>query len=277
MSDQQTAPTPNPAPAPTPNPAPVDNGMTPFYSGFKDEATKGYAHQKQFQDPESAVHAYMNLEKLMGVPQDRIIKMPEAADSPEMEAVWNKLGKPAKPEEYKLAIPEQATEQDKKFYDFAKNAFHKANLTASQAEAVIKQINEFSLNTFKESQEAHDQAIKAQNIALEKEWGAAHTQNTNIASAAAKAFGVSHEQIDKIQSALGYADTMKLFQRIGDKMGEARFVSGDQTNNQTYTPDMAKAEIETLKNDASFMAKYVAGDHQAKAKMQKLFESAFPN
>jgi hypothetical protein len=281
MTTTNPAPTTTTAPATDPTttttaPATDPNTGAPpaFYTSFKDEATKGYAHVKQFQDPESAVHAYMNLEKLIG-DQDKLLKISD--DAAEMEKVWGKLGKPAKPEEYNLPIPEKATEQDKAFYEFAKKAFHGANLTTGQAEAVIKQINEFSLAKYNEAQAAHEANMKAQNEVLTKEWGASLNQNTNIAGAAAKSFGVTHEQIDKIQSVLGYAETMKLFHKFGAKMGEARFVGGDNVTNETNTPDMAKAQLESLKQDKAFMAKYVAGDHSAKAKMQKLFAEAYPN
>ena len=94
-----------------------------------DADTKDYITQKGFGDAKSVVESYRNLEKLRGVPQDRLLKLPDAnagGDAPEWNEVYNKLGKPATPEGYGLQAKDP---KGSPFTDWAKGTFHKLNLT----------------------------------------------------------------------------------------------------------------------------------------------------
>ena len=62
------------------------------------EEMKGYVQNKGFKDPSAVVESYRNFEKLMGVPQDRMIKLPEKAeDKAAWDSIYNRLGRPEKP------------------------------------------------------------------------------------------------------------------------------------------------------------------------------------
>ena len=53
---------------------------TDWTSGLTDEM-RGYVQNKGFKAPQDVVESYRNFEKLHGVPQDRILKLPENLDT----------------------------------------------------------------------------------------------------------------------------------------------------------------------------------------------------
>ena len=70
---------------------------------------------------------------------------------------------------------------------------------------------------------------------------------------------------------------MTLLQKIGSKAVESDFVSGDGTTNfNAMTPAQAKSEIQTLMNDKTFVAQYLAKNVEAVQKMERLHKFAYP-
>lgn len=238
--------------------------------GLSDEL-KGYATPKGWKDVGSVVDSYRNLEKLVGV-KEKLLQVPDdLGDAKSMENVWNRLGRPEKPEGYGFKA------EDVKFDKWAKDTFHKAGMTANQAELVMKSLNDYDVT---QSAEAEG-TFKAQNEqkigALKTEWGAAYEQNVNVAKAAAKQFGIDAEIVSKLEQAMGFADTMKFLQNVGSKVGEASFHTGTgaaASSNTILAPAQAKEKINSLINDKEFAKKYMAGDVQAKNEMEKLNKMA---
>lgn len=250
-----------------------------WYDSF-DAETKDYITQKGFQDTKSVVDSYRNLEKLRGVPQDQLLKLPDpkaGADAPEWNDVYNKLGKPATPEGYNLkpSSPEGAS-----FTDWAKSTFHKLNLTATQGQEIVKQFTAFSDAQAKQMGEQHVLKVNEQAANLQKEWGAAYDQNIGRAKAAYRQLGIPDAAIDSLETTLGFDGVMKMFNKLGSQIGEHQFVGGDP--NQSFgegsilAPADAKAAIERLKKDPDFAAKYVKGDVKARQQMARLHEQANP-
>ena len=71
----------------------------------------------------------------MGLPADQILRLPKADDAEGMMKVYDRLGRPAKPEEYKLPKVAHRTPEAEKA---AQEWFHKAGLTTSQAAKVTE-------------------------------------------------------------------------------------------------------------------------------------------
>lgn len=240
---------------------------------------KEYIANKGFKDPSMLLDSYINLEKLRGVPQERLLKLPEAADSPEWGQVWSKLGRPDSPEGYGIEVPEKA---DPEFYNWAKSAFHKLNFTKDQATNLLTEFSQYSEGVKLTAQEKYKQQVSEQELALKKEWGAAYHQNIAVAQEAVKKFGVPAEAVDALEKTLGFDGVMKFLSNIGSKLGESRFIAGNQgagfspENGGILTPDQAKARISSLKKDPTFVQRYVAGDYEAKKKMDLLHEMAYP-
>jgi len=289
------APAPSAAPAPaamasvgnevieTQGQAPAQIAVTPAKSVESsskwtetfDSDMKDYVTNKGFTDPKAVLESYRNLEKLRGVPQERLLKIPEAADAPEWNEVYSKLGKPATPEGYGLM---SKGEEDGGFTDWAKDTFHKLNLTTSQGQSIVEQFNEF-----KNSQEVHEQErytmdVQDQTKALQKEWGNAYQQNIARAQHAYRTFGLSDKAVSALEKSIGFDGTMKFMHDLGSRISEHGYVSGETPrgfgDSVILTPDQARARISALKNDPDFTNKYIKGDVKARSEMSRLHEMA---
>ena len=273
---------PGGAPAPTTPPA---GGSTPpssttppsdWTSGLNDDF-KGYVQNKGFKDPTAVLDSYRNLEKLMGAPKERLLKLPEKMDDDAaMMEIYNKLGRPEKADDYNLPVP---AGMDDSFAKWAKGSFHEMGLTKGQAEKFGGKWNEYVQSQVAARQEAAKTKITAEVESLKKEWGMAHDQNVNVAKNAAKAFGVTEEMINKMEATIGFAPLMKFMHGIGSKLGESNFVGGNSGGGSfsgAMAPGIAQAQIQALKQDPGFTAKYVAGDSEARAKMEHLHKMAYP-
>lgn len=264
------APAASAAPAAAAAPAATD-----WTSSFNDDM-KGYATNKGWKDPSQLLDSYRNLEKLQGVPQDQLLKLPKSdAEAAEWTPIFKRLGRPDTADGYKLEIPQG---QDPAFSKQASEWFHELGLSEKQGQNLTKKWNEYQANQGKGATEAFGAKVQEQKGILKKDWGAAHDQNVQIAARAAREFGVGAKALDALDASIGHDATMKLFHQIGAKMGEANFHSGNggNGNNGPMTPVQAQSKIKTLKSDPSFTKKYLEGDHGARVEMQRLHEFAYP-
>ena len=270
----------NGAPAATPPATPPSTPATPatttttsdWTSGLAEDV-KGYVQTKGFKDPASVVESYRNLEKTLGVPKERLLKLPEKADAPEWGEIYNRLGKPEKADEYQIAMPEKGG--DEAFAKWAKETFHGLNLTRTQGEQLSAKWNEYvGKNT--EAQQAQQAAKVEQDVGkLKQEWGAAHEQNVNIARRAAQTFGLQGDMVDRLESAIGFGPLMKMLHTIGSKLGEDSFVGADSKGGAGIpTPSQANYQIKTLKQDTDFMRRFASGETAARDMWEKLHRYA---
>lgn len=287
MSDQATAtsaapltqatapavPSTTPAVQAAPAPAPV---ATDWTSGLADE-TKLYVQQKGFKDIGAVVDSYRNFEKLQGVPAENVLKLPTRPDDIEgWNNVYNRLGRPAKPEEYGITVPEKGG--DPEFAKFAAGVFHEAGISKSQGEKIVNKWNERAQNQLKATEEARTAALAKEDKALRVEWGQAWEQNVKIGEKAANTFGLDDKQLTAIEQALGFSATMKLFHNIGAKLGEDKFVvaDGNRGFGGVLTPAQARGRIQQLRQDPDFTKRYLAGESAAKEQMSSLHQQAYP-
>ena len=157
------APSPAAAPAPAAPaaaaPAPAAPAPTPvgtesvnpgaWQAGFSDDL-RGYIGVKGFKDPASLADAYRNLEKLRGVPQERLLTLPEkfygedGKLTPEGRTTLDRIGAPKKAEEYGFKPPEGV---DPKTFDTLRQAFFENGIPKTAAEKVVEQMNAFGKQT----------------------------------------------------------------------------------------------------------------------------------
>jgi hypothetical protein len=251
----------------------------PDWTASFDPEKKGYIANKGFRDPGMLLESYINLEKLRGVPEERLLKLPEKLDDMEsMKDIYAKLGRPAKADDYEITVPEKGG--DAEFAKWAKEMFHAQGLSKTQAAKIVEGWNQYSENYQKSLEgKAQEKAVQEESQ-LKKKWGAAFEQNTNIAKRAAVEFKLTPDEIDAMESSFGFARVMEIFHNIGSKMGEASFHSSAQSGNGfggQLTPDQARAKISHLKSDASFSQRYISGDQGALAEMERLMQMAYPS
>ena len=238
------------------------------------EEMKGYVQNKGFKDPSAVVESYRNFEKLMGVPQDRMIKLPEKAeDKAAWDSIYNRLGRPEKPEEYGI---KGADGKDDPGADWARKTFHELGLTRTQAEALYQKYAGFSADAIKAQESAMAMAAQTQEAELKKEWGAEFDQRAKVAKAAATKFGLSGEVIDAIEKSAGFAGIMKFLHNIGSSIGEDSFVTpGSKGSAGGTTKQAAMQKIKDLYSDVDFGRRLESGDLATKNEWDRLNQIAY--
>jgi len=249
-------------------------------SGFNDEI-KGYVSTKGFKDPSMVVESYRNLEKLMGVPPERLFKLPEKEDAPEWKDIWGRLGTPKEAKEYQFEIPKEIG--DEKFADWAKTTMHKLNIPRKQAETLVKEWNQYMTSKMTEDTTSRTAQLNQQAEALKTEWGAAYEQNVQLGKNAVTEFGFTSEVIDALEKSMGYAATIKLMHTLGSKVGEAQFVGGGGGGSTggfsggKLSPAQAQHEISAKMQDTDFQRRLVAGEQAANDEWARLHKFLVPS
>jgi len=268
--------------APVAPPTPPTGGAPAVPSGPAwlpgvDEVTAGYVANKGWTEPRQVLDSYVNLEKLLGADRagNTVILPKDGASAEEMASFYNKLGRPADPSGYKIEVPEGAP---KEFATAAAQKLHELGISKAAGEKLAEWWNGQAKGSQEQHQQAQLQAFQQDDQALKQEWGAAFTQNLTAAQAAVRGLGVTPEQIDQMQKSMGHKATMEFFQKIGSKMGEADFVSGNRSEpfGAALTPSQANAKIASLKGDKEFVARYLKKDSAAVAELTRLIAMANP-
>ena len=249
MTDQTTPP-PGQGEPPAPATPPINTDV-PFYDSFTNPELKTWTGAKGFKSPETMAESLLNMEKLMGAPKDRLLKLPERSDDPEWANVFEKLGRPKTAADYNIPLPEG---DPGVFAGKAKEAMFKHNLTADQAKGLAEWWNAEGAAM----QEAQENEIQLKSDAemsqLKSEWGSLATEKEAIARAAAKEFfNLDGDAMTAVERSMGSRAFMEAMVKIGEKLGEAKFVTGD-SGEQVNSKTKALQEIETLKKDKDFYA-----------------------
>lgn len=238
-----------------------------WISSFQNPDLASYVKAKGFEGPEAVVNSYRELEKLKGVPDDRLLKLPEPGG--DMGPIYDRLGRPKDPSGYELPVPEG---DDGSFAKTASEWMYEAGISDTQAKAIAEKWNEHNAAYIEEANRTAQETSLAQKGELEREWGAALEKNEQVARAGARALGMDAETINALEQAMGYKNLMNLMKSVGDKMGEQEFIKGGSN----VSSDSALARIESLKADKAFVEKYLAGDVDARAEMGRLSQIAYP-
>lgn len=263
------------APVQTTDNAPVTPAAdAPWYASIQDESIRGYAEVKGWKDPAAAIDSYRNLEKLRGVPENELARIPKEGDADAWNQFYSKLGRPESPDGYQLATPEG---DDGAFAKAAAAWMHEAGLSPAQAKLLNEKNNEYLAGQVK----AYNDQIAAQQdlemSELKTEWGAAFDQNTEIARRGAKQFGVTEEQMEQLESAMGTKAMLQFFNNIGSKLGEhkAEGMGGGDASFK-LSPAAAQERIRMLGQDPEWSKKYLAGGANERAEMERLQRFAYP-
>lgn len=240
------------------------------------EDVRGMVQNKGWRTPADAIGSYQNLEKLLGADKAGRALVPPKEDAPpeEWQAFYGKLGRPEAPDGYKIPVPEGDTGE------FAKTAsawFHEAGLTTKQAEALASKWTEYAGGMMEQQQATFEQqaALDLQN--LQKEWGPQFEAQSELARRAIREAGLSAQEGQAIEKALGLAKAAKVFAFLGKQFAEAPMKGGEGASRGNFggTPESAKARISALKADPAWAAKYLNGDADARAEFARLHEIAF--
>lgn len=270
-----TTPAPNPAPAPAADQKPADPApkaeAASWLDGIGDADLKAYAQNKAFKDPAEAIDSLRNLEKLLG--REKLPLPKDEADADGWNRVYDALGRPENPDGYKLG---ELTSADPEFAKAAQSWFHEAGLGGRQAAKLAEHWNAYVEQTIQAQQAEAATRAKNELAEVQQEWGAQFDAKAEQGRRAARTFGLDGDALKSLEGALGTKRMLTLLSDIGGKLAEDTFVEGGQQRGFQMTADQAQARISTLKNDPAWAAKYVQGDAEARAEMERLHKIAFP-
>lgn len=245
-----------------------------WYDSYGDDV-KGLAQVKGWKDPADVVSSYANLEKLLGADKaGRGLVLPkDDADPSEWGQVYDKLGRPQSADEYKLPVPEGDTGE---FAKLAAGKFHELGLTAKQAEALAGWYNEQAGGIQAKQGEMMAQNAERELAELQQAWGKDYDANIEAGRRAARQFEVSEDMLTAIEGSIGTKAMLEMFSKIGKGLGEDSFVNGNQSNAFGMSPEAARVRIGQLKADKEWAGKYLSGNADARAEMERLLKSAYP-
>lgn len=235
---------------------------------------------KNIADVATLAKSYASVQKLIGADK---IPIPGKDATPEQwKAVFQKLGVPEKPEDYKVEMdPKYKDQIDADFLGaFAKQA-HTVGVLPTQAKQMAEWFAEVNKAQFDAMQTAQETQIQENLKGLEKEWGEAYKQNVGLAKAALKQFG--GEEVTKFvrESGLGRNPLfLKLLAKAGETLSEDQIkgFTGESSGQRQYSPQEARAKINEIK--ANVKGPYYNPQdpaHEAtKKEVRALFEMAFP-
>lgn len=274
MSDMQgSAAAGNPAPDAAGQQSGGSQGQ--WFDSFPEEI-KGVAQLKGWQSPADAIQSYSNLEKLMGADKaGRGVVMPKEDAAPEeWGKFYDRLGRPQSPDQYKLPVPDGDTGE---FAKVAASKFHELGITAKQAESLAEWWNANSQQMQQGQLAALAQNSEVEMQALQGEWGKEFDANIESARRATRQFGVEAQTLEKIEGAIGTKEMLKLFSSIGKGLGEDAYVDGGKSGGFGMSPEAARVRIGQLKSDPEWSSKYLSGNADAKAELERLMRSAYPS
>jgi SpoVK/Ycf46/Vps4 family AAA+-type ATPase len=245
-----------------------------------DDAGLNLVNDRQWKTPADLLKSYTNLEKLTGVPADKLIRVPKDNDPKAWDEVYAKLGRPDAADKYVIPVPDG---QPKEFAGEAAKWFHEAGLPQSAVTKIAEKWNGFVEAQQKAAQEKQAQEQQIQVNALKKAWGADYDKQAQVVDRAAETFGMTQEHLSALKQVLGPKAAMEFLHKIGSKI--AVEATGDpagmnQRGDFAMTPEQAKAKISQLKHDKSFAQLFVSQDPKqrmdARAEMDRLHKLAYP-
>lgn len=222
-----------------------------------------------------AIKAHQEAQKLIGVPPEKIIRLPRGADD---EQGWtdlrNKLGIPTDPKAYDFAGVKfsDGTELDDSFKATISKALVEANVPKERAPAVAQALVKYMEDAEGAEAGESEAALALERDTLQANWGNKFNANMIVAQNAARTLGVTPEQVAALEKVIGYAGVMEMFRNIGARTGEDSFVRSTAPNGGggPMTKEEATATMAERKADSAWVARFMNGDAAAKREFDNL-------
>lgn len=246
-------------------------GGAAAHAAWFGEANKGFVETKGWKSGDDAIASYVGLEKLLGADKaGRGVVIPkDETDEAGWNQVFGKLGRPDKPDGYK--VPDSLKE-DPLVGDFNTEA-HKLGLSAKQYDGVMKFVNDRVAARATSDEAAQTAAFEKAQLELKREWGNAHDGNMELARRAVRQFGVSEETLAKMEAGMGPAGLLRLFHQIGSKLGEDSAGTTGSTAGGALSPSAAKQKQTEMWNDSATQAILRDKMHPQHAEVQARWEA----
>ncbi len=223
----------------------------PQVINFKELIPEEYKEEKalqNFSNMNDFVKSYLNAQSLVGA--NKVAIPNKMATDEDWEEVYNKLGRPNKPEDYKYSFDNEVDpEQLKQFNETA----HRIGLLPKQAERIIKFYNELNTQTDADRVKTFEAKQVEAMAELKKEFGPEYNKRLDQAKRlAVETLGndILNNAVLNDGTRLGdNAQVVKAFSMLADKLSEDELVKGDGIDYQTASE--IEKEISELTEDGS--------------------------
>ena len=253
---------------------------SPLPADLQDYVQKnGLADKDPLAAFQAAAQSDIGLKAHMGVPADRLLKLPDGDNPDAWKAVWQRLGAPDTADKYDFAAVKGANNAaaDPEIIESARSLAAKLNLPQSMAASLAQEMQA----RFEQigASEAADRAaaVQAGMASLRQNWAQNFDANSFVAQQAMKAFGMTDEQIATVQSSPNVAAAMETWRQIGARIGEDKFVNGGGGGNNQNVPmtkSDASARLGELKNDSEWRTRWNAGGAAERREFERLTQLA---
>lgn len=257
--------------APAGNP-PAGGGETPWFESFQDSQVKEWTAVKGWKSPEAAAQSAWHLEKLLGADKaGRGVVWPkDETDAEGWKQIYSKLGRPETPDGYELKVNDG---DDDSFLKAIVPKMHELGLPKKTAQELAKFQNEW-VAQYREAQESEAADLSNRQFeSLQKEWGKDFERNAEMSRRAIAVAGLTKEQAEAVEGALGVDVAAKVFAMFGENYIE--HASPGHFNTGGDTKQSAVARIAELQGDREFGIRLVNGDVSAKNEWDKLHKIAY--
>jgi len=266
---------------------------TPFAEQLPEDI-RGDASFKDIKDLPSLAKSYLNAQKKIGVPADRLLTLPQDDKPESWNEIYTKLGRPESVDKYEIPKPGEGkdyTEGDRQFQQKMLPILHEAGVTQRQLAAIVPKFNALMGELSTAQQTAIQENVAKGDEALTKEWGAAKGENLSRAKKAMSFFAQPDSPLKlgkdlaaalELKAADGRAlgdipAVAELFAYLGKNMEEDGLIGkGGGGGDGALSPVEAEQQINALQGDKAFMAAYTSKKHpghaDAVARMSRLYE-----
>ena len=269
----------SPAPAADAGAAAPANGKPAAPVAFAEtlpEAIRGEAAFADIKSLDDLAKSYLNAQKLIGVPKDKLLRLPDAPDAAEWGDVWNRLGRPESPDKYDLKTPD-GIQEDPAFKNGFLSRAHEAGLNGRQAAQLFDWYIGEATTRMSAAQAEARQRADSQIAALKTEWGTAFDQKLETAKLALAHYG--GEDLAKYLNETGLGNdprVARMFARMGEQLREDGVIGRGGPAGNFLSPAEAQQQINKLSADPAFSKAYLDKRHpghaDAVARMQQLYE-----
>jgi hypothetical protein len=251
----------------------------PAFATFDAETQGAFKNHGWDQKPAAeaaalALKSFREAEKFVGIPKDQIVRMPkDASDADGIKAFRARIGVPADAKGYDFTGLKRTdgSDIDGDLKDALSAAFHAEGVPKDAApnltRAILKHLDSGDQSKLAE----HTAKLATEKDALAKSWGSNMEANKFIVRQAVMKLGLSEEVVEAFEKATSYSQVMQSFLKIGQMMGEDKFVNTPQGGTPgIMTREQAEARYQELRADTGWLAKFHAGDRKAIAELDAL-------
>jgi hypothetical protein len=247
------------------------------WSTTLDADTRGWLGNKQYFGPDlvkadvakgvaEMVKAHRSMESVMG--RNRLAAPKDINDTEAYTAIYKALGHPADKAGYDIKLPEGGNQQ---YLEGMLDTFHKAGLSVSQAQAIVKASDEFGAAIARERDAAFATQSTAELEQTRKEWGPQADRNFAAAQRFTNTFGIDKPTMEKIERAVGTKTMLGLFSKIGMALTEDRGAGASGSGAMPVsTVEGAKAQLADLRADKGWVQRQQAGGATENRELERL-------